>query len=188
MGWRRQWRFHPRGAKQARPQVGVAVPRQPQAGLGPLPGLPENGCGDGGASVSVEHALGPRQQSWRAATPTVGRVGAHGTPRRSSSSGARTASAILCGDGERARGPAPDGATWTRPEPSGRAFPPRESRPQPDPRGPQGACALGWEQRTGVLRRAAATPKSYLLFPAFSTSRRTETRPSPMKCSACAAP
>ncbi|MGH9415555.1 MAG: hypothetical protein ACRD01_02910, partial [Terriglobales bacterium] len=49
---------------------------------------------------------------------------------------------------------APNEATWTRPEQSGRALPPSEFRPQPDARGPQGACALGWEHREGVLRRA----------------------------------
>ncbi|MGH9415095.1 MAG: efflux RND transporter periplasmic adaptor subunit [Terriglobales bacterium] len=41
-------------------------------------------------------------------------------------------------------------------EPSGRALPPSAFRPQPDPRRPQGAGALGSEHREGVLRRAAA--------------------------------
>ncbi len=57
---------------------------------------------------------------------------------------------------------APDEATWTGEgaggaftEQSGRALPPSESRPQPDPRVPQGACALGWEPREGARRRAA---------------------------------
>ncbi|MGH9477620.1 MAG: hypothetical protein ACRD1A_00170 [Terriglobales bacterium] len=47
-------------------------------------------------------------------------------------------------------------ATWTRPEQRGRALPSSEFRPQPDQRGPHGACALGREQREGVQKRAAA--------------------------------
>ncbi|MGH9417326.1 MAG: hypothetical protein ACRD01_11935 [Terriglobales bacterium] len=55
----------------------------------------------------------------------------------------------------------PDEATWTRPEQSGRAL--SKFRPQPDPRGPNGAGALGWEPRQGVLRRAAVLPWLLLL-------------------------
>ncbi|MGH9473562.1 MAG: virginiamycin B lyase family protein [Terriglobales bacterium] len=51
---------------------------------------------------------------------------------------------------------AQDKATWRRPEQSGRALPPSEFRPQPGQRGPQGAGALGWGQRKGFLRGAAA--------------------------------
>ncbi|MGH9415702.1 MAG: hypothetical protein ACRD01_03665, partial [Terriglobales bacterium] len=51
-----------------------------------------------------------------------------------------------------------EGAGGAFTEPSGRALPPSESRPPPDARGPHGACALGWEQRNGVVRRAAASP------------------------------
>ncbi|MGH9471397.1 MAG: argininosuccinate lyase [Terriglobales bacterium] len=64
-----------------------------------------------------------------------------------------------------APGPVPNEATGTGEgaggaftEPSGRALPPSAFRPQPDPRGPQGARALGWEQREGVQKRAAAPP------------------------------
>ncbi|MGH9478615.1 MAG: MmgE/PrpD family protein [Terriglobales bacterium] len=46
------------------------------------------------------------------------------------------------------------GGTFT--EQGGRALSPSEFRPQPDRRGPQGASALGWEQREGVQNRAAA--------------------------------
>ncbi len=67
-------------------------------------------------------------------------------------------------------GRAPVEATWTGEgaggaftEPSGRALPPSALRPQSDPRGPQGACALGCEQREGVQRRAAAPPPPGLL-------------------------
>ncbi|MGH9415157.1 MAG: hypothetical protein ACRD01_00870 [Terriglobales bacterium] len=56
----------------------------------------------------------------------------------------------------------PDEATWMGEsasgaftEQSGRALPPTEFRLQPDTRGPRGAGALGWEQREGVLARAA---------------------------------
>ncbi|MGH9415672.1 MAG: hypothetical protein ACRD01_03510, partial [Terriglobales bacterium] len=50
-----------------------------------------------------------------------------------------------------------EGAGGAFTDQSGRALPPSEFRPQPD-RGPRGACALGWEQREGVEKRAAAPP------------------------------